>query len=158
MQVDWLSSDWVIFAVKLSFQSFKLVFGDNFEKCAQLVPEYFSTVFSLAEPLKLTAFKAWMLGSLKCLYYETIKLHVPRPASATPSTRLLSHPLPIPKVWILACSLFTTAKFIIASLLSTSPSVSKKTFFSLLPTYWVVLSTRGPRISVPPKSAPKDRI
>jgi hypothetical protein len=41
-----------------------LVFGDNFEKCAQLVSEYFSTVFSLAEPLKLTAFKAWMLGSL----------------------------------------------------------------------------------------------
>lgn len=74
MQVDWLSSDWVIFAVKLSFQSLKLVFGDNFEKCAQLVPEYFSTVFSLAEPLKLTAFKAWMLGSLQCLDYETIKV------------------------------------------------------------------------------------
>lgn len=51
-----------------------MVFGDNFEKCAQLVPEYFSTVFCLAEPLKLTAFKAWMLGSLKCLDYETIKV------------------------------------------------------------------------------------
>lgn len=51
-----------------------MVFGDNFEKCAQLVPEYFSTVFSLAEPLKLTAFKTWMLGFLQCLYYETIKV------------------------------------------------------------------------------------
>ena len=49
--------------MEFSFKILKLIFGNNFEERAELVSEYFSTVFSHAEPRELTTFQAWMLGS-----------------------------------------------------------------------------------------------
>ena len=60
--------------MEFSFQSFKLLFGDDFEESCELVPEDFSTVLSLTEPFEFAAFQAWMLGSLKCPDNQSVEI------------------------------------------------------------------------------------
>lgn len=81
------------------------------------------------------------------------RLHDPRPARATPSIKRRSHPLPMPKVWILAKSLYSWANEMISLMLPTSPSVSKKILFYFPPQSSCIHFFNGCKISVPPKSA-----